>query len=60
MSGHEDGACLRQGSNADGAPHVVGEDGEGGAVRNDACATKRKRDRRHEEKQVGGLVQGMT
>ena len=38
VRGHEDGACLRQGGDADGAAHVVGEDGEGGAVRNDACA----------------------
>ena len=40
MGGHEDATSLGQGGNADGAAHVVGEDGEGGAVRDDASATR--------------------
>ena len=35
---HEDGARLGQRGDANGAAHVVGEDGEGGAVGDDACA----------------------
>mmetsp|Transcript_21711 Transcript_21711/g.51621 ORF Transcript_21711/g.51621 Transcript_21711/m.51621 type:complete len:526 (+) Transcript_21711:683-2260(+) len=37
VSRHEDGARLGQRGDANGAAHVVGEDGEGGAVGDDAC-----------------------
>ena len=36
VSGHEDGACLRESRNSNCATHVVSEDGEGSAVRNNA------------------------
>lgn len=40
MRSDEDGACLRECGNSNGATHVVGEDGESGAVRDHACGTE--------------------
>lgn len=41
MGSDEDGACLRECGNSNGATHVIGEDGESGAVRDHACGTDR-------------------
>mmetsp|Transcript_61966 Transcript_61966/g.98130 ORF Transcript_61966/g.98130 Transcript_61966/m.98130 type:complete len:523 (-) Transcript_61966:186-1754(-) len=43
MGSDEDGACLRECGNSNGATHVIGEDGESGAVRDHACLVKRER-----------------
>ena len=40
MRSDEDGACLGECGNSNGATHVVGEDSESGAVRDHACGTE--------------------
>lgn len=43
VSGHEDGACLGESRNSNCATHVVSEDGEGSAVRNNASKIEARR-----------------
>mmetsp|Transcript_109673 Transcript_109673/g.153629 ORF Transcript_109673/g.153629 Transcript_109673/m.153629 type:complete len:611 (-) Transcript_109673:523-2355(-) len=42
VGGNKDGASLREGRDTDGRAHVVSEDGEGSAVRDDACLVQRQ------------------